>query len=226
MCSSAHINRVYFTDPMGLDDTAATYSPRQTSQERYDELMGKLQMQLQSAIAIGMRAFQIEKRTEAMQRTEKRFEGWLSEHPNAAQKLANWGSQVEKASEMFTEWATGNDQTERVFGPNSPQSQDMRSDPMYAKYSERARSSGQEQVVPFGPVGALRSGLHPTRQFVGGYTIVPNVSLGNNHATVIYNATSLKSFLYHLPGVQSYDRGMFPTPGGNTYQYYITEIHN
>jgi hypothetical protein len=126
---------------------------------------------------------------------------------------------------MFAEWSSGTGPSERVFGPNSLQSRDMRSDPRYATYAERARSSGQEQTVPFGPVGALGAGLHPTRQFVGGYTIVPNVAVDSGHVTVIYNATSLKSFLYHLPGVQSYSRGGFG-PGGNTYQYYVTEVHD
>jgi hypothetical protein len=34
---------------------------------------------------------------------------------------------------------------------------------------------------------AIRASLHPTRQFVGGYKVVPSVMIGGQRATVIYN---------------------------------------
>jgi hypothetical protein len=58
-----HNDQIDFTDPMGLDDTAPTYSPRQTSQQRADDdnsynfIMGLMQRQFNSAISAGMTGY-------------------------------------------------------------------------------------------------------------------------------------------------------------------------
>jgi RHS repeat-associated protein len=58
-----HNDPIDFTDPMGLDDTAPTYSPRQTSQQlaadrAYNFIMGLMQRQFNSAISAGMAGYQ------------------------------------------------------------------------------------------------------------------------------------------------------------------------
>ena len=59
-----HNDPVDFTDPMGLNDTAATYSPRQTSEQKgeednsYNFIMGLMQRQFNSGISAGMAGYQ------------------------------------------------------------------------------------------------------------------------------------------------------------------------
>jgi hypothetical protein len=91
-----HNDPIDFTDPMGLDEATGRLvsgtHDRVWDDRAYNDTMAKLQMKFQSAIAIGMRMFRIEKRFAALQRAEKQLEHWMwSQHPQAAQKTCKLG---------------------------------------------------------------------------------------------------------------------------------------
>lgn len=67
--------------------------------------------------------------------------------------------------------------------------------------------------------GLLRAGTNMTRQFVGSFTVIVTPMRGGMIAVEATNATSLKSFLYHIPGVQNVRRGE-GMPGSTMTQTY------
>jgi len=82
-----------------------------------------------------------------------------------------------------------------------------------------APESFREFDYHFGLTGLLESGLNPTAQYVGHYTvnIIPNEN-GTTQTVIFVNRTSMSSFLYHLTP-ESWGR---PTGSimGNSFQEY------
>jgi RHS repeat-associated protein len=130
-------------------------------------------------------------------------------------KLANWARGLASDTQMLAEFIGGVGPQVHVYGPNSIQSADMRSDPMLWVKAAEAYGSGQPALREFGVQGLIDAGLHPTRQFVGSY----DVEIRNGQVVAL-NRTSLWSALFHGRFVPSYDRSQFRF-GGNTYQAYI-----
>lgn len=139
---------------------------------------------------------------------------------------------------------TGGGAANRTFGYNTQQAIDMRNAPGV----NRARDllcykwdigDGNPSVSnagrgSFGIVtGPLFAWSNSTRQFVGSYRVD---FVGNENGTATFsvtNTTHLRSFLYHLPFVRSYERsathapalrpyglGDLNAPGGNMRQTY------
>jgi len=132
--------------------------------------------------------------------------------------IVNWARGVASAATMFGEFVSNSGPQVRIFGPNSVESADLRTDPMLmAKAAEAYASPDGKSTVrtfPF-PMGPIQAAYHPTRQFVGSYT----VEIRNGQA-VVMNRTSLWSGLGHFNFVGAPDRTETPF-GGNTYQAYI-----
>ena len=130
---------------------------------------------------------------------------------------------------MTFQWATGTGQERRVFGPETPQANDMRDAYRVNKARELYREKNALTCGPgrvgvdnyrgsFGLLDLLwRAGLDPTEQFVGSYRvdIMPNAD--GSATYVITNTTSLQSLLYGVG--PSYGRSTF-RPGGNMTQIY------
>jgi len=135
---------------------------------------------------------------------------------DAYKKLLAWVHKVASAARMLGEFATGRGPSENVFDAASAESADMRSDPKFEPAVEKALASRDlAKNVNFGGRGYFSAGLHPTRQFVGSYTVgVQGKQSGD--AVFIYNSTSMWSALLH--STESYER---PGAGGNTDQIYI-----
>lgn len=130
-------------------------------------------------------------------------------------KLANWARGLASDVQMLSEFGTGIGPRTRVFGPNSIESADMRSDFFVWGKAAEAYGSGKTANEDFDINGLINAGLHPTRQFVGSY----DVEIRDGQV-VVTNRTSLWSALYHGRFVPAYERENFRY-GGNTYQVYI-----
>jgi RHS repeat-associated protein len=130
--------------------------------------------------------------------------------------LGRWTKTVGSAARMLGEFASGRGPSENVFDADSVESADMRSDPKFEPAVQKALASRDlTKNVNFGGRGVLSAGLHPTRQFVGSYTVgVQGVQ--NGDAVFIHNSTNMWSALLH--SAESYER---PGAGGNTEQIYI-----
>jgi len=116
------------------------------------------------------------------------------------------------------EFASGLGAGNQTFGPNTATSQVLAQSAgvqeVLGAYLFTGQTSG---LYTFGASGAYVAGGNPVAQFVGSfrYTITPGAG-GINLS--IMNTTSVKSLTYDR-GPQ-YQRGSFPTPGGNTHQTY------
>jgi hypothetical protein len=120
---------------------------------------------------------------------------------------------------MTSEFVTGKGPADREFGPDSAESEDLKSDPRYwAKVKEAQQNRSKTAHANFGLNGLLSAGAHPTRQFVGSY----DVSISDDGVPYVSNTTSIWSGLGHAPFLPStgYER---PGSGGNTRQIYIME---
>lgn len=114
---------------------------------------------------------------------------------------STWWAGYVNASSMLDNWIAGTGATNTNFGPNSPESQQMKG--AYglagnvASFLNGGPSSGFQN---FGVKGLFASGLNPTAQFVGSYGWSMSLSGGNLNITLT-NATTMYSAFYHAPGL-------------------------
>ena len=113
---------------------------------------------------------------------------------------------------LTSEFASGLGATNQTFGPNTATSQVLGQSAgvqeVLGAYLITGQSSG---LYTFGASGAYVNGGNPVAQFVGSFRY--SISGG---VLSITNTTSLRSLTYdHGP---QYQRGSFPTPGGNIHQ--------
>ena len=131
---------------------------------------------------------------------------------------------------MFFDWVFNRGEPNRFFGPDATLTKNLRGSPGVDRarqaYCQRVASGGRpyySTLVSWGlgfpgtddGVGRTTS---MTRQFVGSFTLTIEGGAGSTMFTA-YNETSLKSFLYHAPGVQNVRRG--EGPGGNMRQTFF-----
>lgn len=116
---------------------------------------------------------------------------------------------------MFGNFRSGTGPAHRTFGPNTRQVKELRNSKgvnaaralLCSKYISRdPNPSVAEYGAGFGMTGPLRAGWNSTQQFVGTFDMEIHGN-GNGQATFYaLNSTSMRSFLYHLPFVPSYER--------------------
>jgi RHS repeat-associated protein len=212
-----HNDPLDLTDPMGLADEDRQPAMDMKQQTRdVERRLARLQFQMNAgAIATGLRTYDLAQRIGAAS-TE------------GAQQVSNWARGTASAIQRLGEFVSGTGPTIRVYGPNSVESKDMRTDPKYASQLAEAQRRGFSRVN-FWTNEFKAAGINPTRQFVGSYEIRDG-KIGDNHVTYIYNRTSVWSATpFHLLPAKftTYERvdGML-TPGGNTYQAYITDVRH
>lgn len=115
---------------------------------------------------------------------------------------------------MTAQFASGLGPANQTFGPNTATSAVMGQSAGVTEVLGAYMFTGQTSgLYTFGASGAYVAGGNPVAQFVGSFRW--SVSGGVLSLT---NTTSLRSLtLDHGP---QYQRGSFPTPGGNTHQTY------
>jgi hypothetical protein len=117
-----------------------------------------------------------------------------------------------EAATLTAQWASGLGPGNRTFGPNTATSavmgQSAGVQEVLGAYLFTGQTSG---LYTFGASGAYVAGGNPVAQFVGSFRW--SISGGILSLT---NTTSFKSLTYDA-GPQ-WQRGSFPTPGGNTHQ--------
>ena len=117
-----------------------------------------------------------------------------------------------EAALLTGEFASGLGAGNQTFGPNTATSQVLGQSAgvqeVLGAYLITGQSSG---LYTFGASGAYVAGGNPAAQFVGSF----RYSISGGVLTVT-NTTSLRSLTYDQ-GPQ-YQRGSFPTPGGNVHQ--------
>jgi hypothetical protein len=130
---------------------------------------------------------------------------------------------------LFGSWVTGMGNGNIAFDASSVEAQMMQNAPGVQNaianfwwintgvidWTERTRERYQAN---FGAAGAAAAQFNPTRQFLGSYTVFVFASGPNAVQVMIWNQTSLRSFLADWSAIEYYDRGTLPTPGGNIYQ--------
>jgi hypothetical protein len=108
-----HNDPIDFTDPMGLQDTVATYSPRQTSQQLADDraynfIMGLMQRQFNSAISAGMAGYSAWSALSAFGSTLTTGQGLTSNAAPVVSPKASQDQQAEAVLDHWSDWAYGN----------------------------------------------------------------------------------------------------------------------
>jgi hypothetical protein len=134
---------------------------------------------------------------------------------NCSVNPASAGQYVAATAEVATltsQFASGLGPGNRTFGPNTATSavlgQSAGVQEVLGAYLFTGQTSG---LYTFGASGAYVAGGNPVAQFVGSFRY--SISGGILSVT---NTTSVRSLTYdHGP---QYQRGSFPTPGGNTHQ--------
>jgi RHS repeat-associated protein len=137
--------------------------------------------------------------------------------PNSA-SVGQYVAATAEVALLTAEFGSGLGAGNQTFGPNTATSQVLAQSAgvqeVLGAYLFTGQTSG---LYTFGASGAYVAGGNPVAQFVGSfrYTITPGVG---GIILSITNTTSVKSLTYDR-GPQ-YQRGSFPTPGGNTHQTY------
>lgn len=113
---------------------------------------------------------------------------------------------------MTAQFASGLGPANQTFGPNTATSAVMGQSAGVTEVLGAYMFTGQTSgLYTFGASGAYVAGGNPVAQFVGSF----RYSLSGGILSVT-NTTSLRSLTYnHGP---QYQRGSFPTPGGNIHQ--------
>ncbi|MEK6325302.1 MAG: FG-GAP-like repeat-containing protein [Acidobacteriota bacterium] len=126
---------------------------------------------------------------------------------------------------LFVDWVFSKGSHDRQFGPDSSMTEGLRTspgiDPIRREFCAQIGSGGPPLLQGYtrfslgwkifgGPDGFLRAGLNMSRQFVGSFKLTIKGYPDGSALFTAENDTSLKSFLYHIPGVQPVKPGEGP----------------
>ena len=138
--------------------------------------------------------------------------------------------------QLLFEYLTGTGPTDRQFGPSDYMTQGMMTSPDVATHRQDFIDQGGGTYGPTGvwfgagwgvPFGAedgfIRAGTNMPRQFVGSFEITITEQRNGDAMFVIDNATTLKSLLYQIPGVQPVERSTMAPLSNKTQTYFWTE---
>jgi hypothetical protein len=136
---------------------------------------------------------------------------------------------------MAWEFFTANGPRHRDFGPNAAMTKNMMTSPDVAVHRQNFVHQGGGVYGPTsvqfgwaakdGPVTSFINGPleNGPRQFVGTFTITIKEGSNGDAYFTLQNTTSLKSFLYHMPGVQNVDRSELAPLSNKTQEFYWCE---
>lgn len=132
---------------------------------------------------------------------------------------------------LFLDWIFNRGEKNRQFGPTASMTKYLKRSPgvqhIREEYCQQVASGGKAYYQRLSKWGL---GLNPenddgviradswTRQFVGSFTLTIEET-GDTTTFTAYNETSMKSALYHIPGVQNVRRG--EGPGATMSQTYF-----
>ena len=134
------------------------------------------------------------------------------------------------ALQLFFEWVTGTGQKDREFGPSDYMTQGMMTSPDVAAARQRFIEQGGGTYGPAGvrfgldaEDGPFTAGSNMPRQFVGSFNITITEQRNGDATFVLENATTLKSALYQMPGVQPVERTTMLPLSNKTQTYWWIE---
>jgi RHS repeat-associated protein len=133
------------------------------------------------------------------------------------------------ALQLLFEYITGTGPTDREFGPSDYMTQGMMTSPdVTAARQKFIQQGGGTYVggVRFGlnaEDGPFEAGSNMPRQFVGSFNITITQQPNGDAQFVLQNATTLKSALYQIPGVQPVERSTMHPLSTKTQTYFWTE---
>ncbi|WP_244953581.1 RHS repeat-associated core domain-containing protein [Xanthomonas axonopodis pv. vasculorum] len=144
----------------------------------------------------------------------------------------SWGDAIS----LTYQWATGSGPQHQDFGPGSSEAAEMANAPgvlaaeaLYRKKNaQRIKNNCDKSTfepvtdyaASFGLKGLFQSGLNPTEQFIGSYSVDIYPSGDGQMDVVINNTSSFKSFAYGL--APDWDRSQFGPMGNMSQTIHIT----
>jgi len=132
--------------------------------------------------------------------------------------------------QLLFEYLTGTGPTDRQFGPSDYMTQGMMTSPDVATHRQNFIEQGGGTYGPTGvwfgrtgEDGPFEAGFNMPRQFVGSFEITITERRNGDAMFVIDNATTLKSLLYQIPGVQPVERSTMAPLSNKTQNFFWVE---